>query len=62
MIERGAYMSKMSELHRVCVEMAVMVEDGSIDMDEAIEMIMESYPEMSLETATMFLSDVFECY
>lgn len=55
-------MSKMSELHRVCVEMAVMIEDGSIDMDEAIEMIMESYPEMSLETATMFLSDVFECY
>jgi hypothetical protein len=55
-------MGKMSELHRTCMEYASMLEDGSIDLDEAVEMLIELYPSLSHEMASSFITDVFETY
>ena len=55
-------MSKMSELHRTCMEYASMLDDGSIDLDEAVEMLIELYPSLSHEMASSFITDVFETY
>lgn len=53
-------MSRMAELDMRCTELSAMMEDGSIDLDEALEMLCEDYPTMSYEYAQQLLAEVFE--
>lgn len=55
-------MSRMAELHTKCVELGAMMEDGSIDFDEAVEILCEEFTALSYEDATGFLLDLFEDY
>ena len=53
-------MSRMSEIYAMCMEIGVMMEDGSIDFDEAVEMLCEEFPVLKHEEANIFLLDMFE--
>ena len=53
-------MSRMSEIYAMCMEIGVMMEDGSIDFDEAVEMLCEEFPALNYEEANIFLLDMFE--
>ena len=53
-------MSRMSEIYAMCMEIRVMMEDGSIDFDEAVEMLCEEFPVLNYEEANIFLLDMFE--
>ena len=55
-------MSRMSEIHAKCMEIGAMMEDGSIDFDEAVEILCEEFTALSYEDATGFLLDLFENY
>lgn len=53
-------MSRMSEIHAKCMEIGAMMEDGSIDFDEAVEMLCKEFPVLNYEYANIFLLDMFE--
>ena len=53
-------MSRMSEIYAMCMEIGVMMEDGSIDFDEPVEMLCEEFPVLNYEEANIFLLDMFE--
>ena len=53
-------MSRMSEIYAMCMEIRVMMEDGSIDFDEAVKMLCEEFPVLNYEKANIFLLDMFE--
>ena len=55
-------MSRMAELHTKCIELGAMMEDGSIDFDEAVEILCEEFPVLKHEDATTFLLNTFEDY
>lgn len=52
-------MSVMSEIHQSATELVQLIKDGTISMEEAVEMMTE---EFNLDTtqARVFLSDVWE--
>lgn len=52
-------MSRMSEVHMRCVELCVEMEDGSIDMDEATEILSEEY-RIPYNIAASYLTSVSE--
>ena len=52
-------MSRMSEVHMRCVELCAEMEDGSIDLDEATEILSEEFS-LQYEHAATFLSNVCE--
>jgi|DEB0MinimDraft_3_1074331.scaffolds.fasta_scaffold839032_1 hypothetical protein len=52
-------MSVMSRLHMSCVELIAEMEDGSIDFDQAVEMLCEEFG-IGYDQATYFLTEVTE--
>lgn len=54
-------MSRMAELDMRCTELSAMMEDGSIDLDEAVEMLCEDYTCMDYTTAMHYMRCYWVC-